>query len=98
MKENNMTQQYDRFDLENEILNVWHTKDDLDVITERFLDAPDGPMTEDEVGNLLIGLSAMHEIRCKKLFLVFETMIHENCFNRERRTIRNSSVDQTVII
>ena len=98
MKEITMTQQYDRFDLENEIMNVWHTKDDLDVITERFLDAPDGPMTEDEVGNLLIGLSAMHEIRCKKLFLVFETMIHENCFNRERRTIKDSSVDQTVII
>jgi len=73
--------QYDRFNLETEIQNVWHTKDDLDVITERFLDAPDGPMTDDEVGNLLIGLSRLHEIRCKKLFLVFEKMIEENCFN-----------------
>ena len=91
----NMTQQYDRFNLETEIQNVWHTKDDLDVITEKFLDEM---LTADEVGNLLIGLSGLHDTRCRKLFLIFETMIHENCFNRERRTIRNSSVDQTVII
>ena len=75
-----MTQQYDRFDLENEILNVWHTKDDLDVITERFLGAPGGSMTDDEVGNILIGLSGLHDTRCRKLFLIFETMIHEKCF------------------
>ena len=92
-----MTRQYDRFHLENEIMNVWHTKDDLDAITERILDAPDGPMSEDEAGNLLIGLSAMHEIRCKKLFLIFETMVHENCFNIKKQTIKNSSGDQTVI-
>ena len=92
-----MTPQYDRFHLETEILNVWHTKDDLEAITERILDGPDGPMSEDEVGNLLIGLSAMHEIRCKKLFLIFETMVHENCFNIEKQTIKNSSGDQTGI-
>ena len=86
------TQQYDRFDLETEMQNVWHTKDDLDVITERIIDAPDGPMTDDEVGNLLIGLSGLHETRCRKLFLVFERMIEENCFN-DRETIKNSSGD-----
>ena len=86
------TQQYDRFNLETEMQNVWHTKDDLDVITERIIDAPDGPMTDDEVGNLLIGLSGLHETRCRKLFLVFERMIEENCFN-DRETIKNSSGD-----
>ena len=78
MKEIIMTQ-YDRFNLETEIFNVW--KDDLDAITERILDDPDGPMTEDEIGNLLLGLNALHDTRCRKLFRVFETMIHENCFN-----------------
>jgi hypothetical protein len=73
--------QYDRFNLETEIFNVWHTKEDLEAITERFLDAPDGPMTEDEIGNLLVGLGALHDIRCRKLFLIFETMLQENCFN-----------------
>ena len=75
-----MTQQYDRFNLEEEIQNVWHTKEDLDAIAERVYDDPDGPMTEDEIGNVLIGLSVLHETRCKKLWKVFETMVHEEGF------------------
>ena len=75
-----MTQEYDRFNLEAEILNVWQTKDDLDAIAERVYDDPDGPLTEDEIGNVLIGLSELHDIRCKKLFRVFETMIKEKVF------------------
>ena len=71
---------YDRFNLEEEIQNVWHTKEDLDAIAERVYDDPDGPMTEDEIGNVLIGLSVLHETRCKKLWKVFEAMVHEKCF------------------
>ena len=78
-----MAQQYDRFNLEEEIQNVWQTKDDLDAITERVYDDPAGPMTEDVLGNVLIGLSELHETRCKKLWKVFETMIHEECFNEK---------------
>ena len=76
-----MTQRYDRFKLEEEIMNVWHTKDDLNAIAERVYDDPDGPMTEDEIGNVLIGLCELHEIRCKKLWRVFETMVKEKRFN-----------------
>ena len=78
-----MTQKYDRINLEEEIMNVWQTRDDLDAVTERILDDPNGPMTEDEIGNVLIGLSELHETRCKKLWKVFETMIHddEDLFN-----------------
>jgi len=57
---------YDRFNLEEEIQNVWQTKDDLNAITERVYDDPSGPMTEDEIGNVLIGLSELHETRMKK--------------------------------
>jgi hypothetical protein len=71
---------YDRFDLETEIQNVWQTKDDLDAITERLYDDPDGQMTEDEISNVLIGLSELHETRMKKLWRVFDTMVRENCF------------------
>ena len=78
-----MTQQYDRFNLEEEIMNVWQTRDDLDAVIERMYDDPDGPMTEDQIGNVLIGLSELFETRCKKLWKVFETMIEEKCFNEE---------------
>jgi hypothetical protein len=75
-----MRKQYDRFDLESAIQTVWHTKDDLELITQRIVDDPDGPMTEDELTNVLIGLSELHEIRCKRLFGVFETMLREKSF------------------
>ena len=71
---------YDRFNLEAEIMNVWNTKDDLQSITGRMMDDPDGPLTEDELTNVLIGLSELHEIRCKRLFGVFETMLREKSF------------------
>ena len=74
-----MTQKYDRFNLESEIMSVWQTKDDLESITSRMMDDPD-PMTEDDITNVLIGLSELHDIRCKKLFNVFEDMVHNNCF------------------
>ena len=80
-----MTRHYNRMNLEEEIMNVWQTRDDLDAVTERILDDPKGPMTEDEIGNVLIGLSELHETRCKKLWKVFETMIHdgEDLFNEK---------------
>ena len=74
-----MGQEYDRFNLEAEIMSVWNTKDDLNAITSRMMDDPD-PMSEDDIANVLIGLSELHDIRCKKLFRVFETMIKEKIF------------------
>jgi len=79
---------YDRFNLEEEIQNVWQTKDDLTAIAERIYDDPDGPMTEDEISNVLIGLSELHETRMKKLWKVFETMIQQkNSFLTEEVTM-----------
>ncbi len=82
-----MTQKYDRINLEEEIQNVWQTKDDLDAITERILDDPNGPMTEDQMANVLIGLSELHETRCKKLWKVFESIVKERGFNESNTRI-----------
>ena len=80
-----MTQKYDRFNLEAEIMSVWNTKDDLELITSRMMDDPD-PMSEDDIANVLIGLGELHDIRCKKLFKVFVTMVNETRRNRREMT------------
>ena len=72
----------DRFNLEAEIMSVWQTKDELESITSRMMDDPD-PMTEDDIANVLIGLSELHDIRCKKLFNVFEDMVRTKQFKQE---------------
>ena len=72
--------QYDRFNLEEEIQNVWQTKDDLNAVAERLFEDTVF-MTEDQIANVLIGLSELHETRMKKLWRVFETMVKEKGFN-----------------
>ena len=86
-----MTQKYDRFNLEAEIMCVWNTKDDLESITHRMMDDPDGPMTEDELTNVLIGLSELHDIRCKKLFNVFENMVKNKNFKENDNDQKENS-------
>ena len=71
---------YDRFNLEEEIQNVWHTEEDLDTILYRIMDAPDGPPSEDEVTNMLIGLKEIHKSRCLKLMDVFKSMVENKNF------------------
>ena len=75
-----MTQQYDRFNLEEEIQKVWSTEEDLNTILYRIMDAHEGPPSEDEVTNMLIGLKEIHKSRCLKLWDVFETMVKDRCF------------------
>ena len=67
---------YDRFNLEEEIQNVWQTKDDLNAVAERLFEDTVF-MTEDQIANVLIGLSELHETRMKKLWRVFETMVQQ---------------------
>ena len=74
-----MTQKYDRFNLEEEIQNVWTTEEDLDTILYRIMDAPDIP-SEDEITSMLIGLKEIHKSRCLKLWDVFDNMVREKCF------------------
>ena len=69
-----------RFNLEEEIQNVWNTENDLDTILYRIMDAPEGPPSEDEITNMLIGLKEIHKSRCLKLWDVFESMVENKNF------------------
>ena len=56
----------DRFDLEQAIMLAWQTSDDIDLLFHHHGDAP-RPMTEDEVGNALLGIKVLHDMRMEKL-------------------------------
>jgi len=71
---------FDRFDLETEIMSVWNTEQDLDTMLYRLMDSSDGPCSEDDIANMLLGLKELHKSRCLKLWDVFETMIKEGRF------------------
>tara|TARA_Y100001001_G_C7903983_1_gene272689 strand:- start:110 stop:391 length:282 start_codon:yes stop_codon:yes gene_type:complete len=89
-----MGQEYDRFDLEAGIMSVWNTKDDLESITSRMMDDPD-KMSEDDIANVLIGLSELHETRMKKLWKVFESMVKEKSFVMKKESLDYRGVPLT---
>ena len=65
-----------RFDLEQQILQMWNTKDDLDLFLEAYLDGPK-PMTEDEVYNVVYGIACLHDLKSQKTFNTFEKLLKE---------------------
>ena len=70
---------YDRFNLEEEIMNVWQTREDLNAVTDRIIDPWNGPMTEDQTANVLIGLSELFETLSQ-----FNDVLQHNCHNQGR--------------
>ena len=64
-------------DLEEKILGVWSTSDDIDLlldwISDHVLIYDDAG--EDELMNLLIGIKSLHHQRCHVLFRDFEKVL-----------------------
>lgn len=88
--------QYDRFDLEEDIMGVWNTENDLDTILYRILDSSDGPCSEDEIANMILGLKEIHKSRCLKLWDTFENMIKtERIQNNDSYNYKNLEIDAT---
>ena len=61
----------DRFDLETAITDVLWVEKDIDNLLWRIMDSPEGPMTEDDLANYLIGLKTVLNIRGEILWDTF---------------------------
>ena len=67
-----------RFDLEQEIMQCWNIVDDIKTIYTYHLDKKE--LTEDEMGNILIGLEKLYQIKFETLFETFEECLRKNEF------------------
>jgi|LakMenEpi03Aug12_release.lakeMendotaPanAssembly.Ray.scaffolds.fasta_scaffold525489_2 hypothetical protein len=65
-----------RFDLEQAIMRVWGTSEDLDALFEQYLDATIA-MTEDEMSNAILGIKTLHELRMQQMWRIFEALAGE---------------------
>jgi len=72
----------DRFDLEEDIMAVWHTVDDLDVVIRSFYDG-NTELTYDNMFNVFYGIKELHDIKCNKLFNTFEIIVENEGFVKE---------------
>ena len=62
-------------ELEDKVMGVWATCEDIDTFLYRYLDSPAGDMSEDDIANTLLGIKALHEQRCQRLWDAFEEVI-----------------------
>ena len=79
----NVEKKADIFELEQSIMQCWNVVDDIKLITQQVYDRPT-PLTEDEIGNLLIGLETMYQLKFEKCFAEFEAVCRE--FHKFRKT------------
>ena len=61
-----------RFELEDAIMACWHTSDDLKLVAQQILDGADD---KDSLSNALIGIQELHNLRCQRVFDIFEALI-----------------------
>ena len=75
-KSNEEHKKNDRFDLERGIMSIWQTEDDLETVLYSIMDATDGPPSEDEIVNMILGIKELHGARMQRLWDTFENFVH----------------------
>ena len=65
-------------DLEDKIMSVWGTCEDIDTFLYRYLDSPAEELSEDDIANTLLGIKTLHEQRCQRLWDAFEEVVKSN--------------------
>ena len=65
-------------ELEDKIMSVWTTCEDVDTFLYRYLDSPAGDLSEDDIANTLLGIKTLHEQRCQRLWDAFEEGVKSN--------------------
>jgi hypothetical protein len=76
--------EYDRFELEQDILKVWGAVDMIEELIRQHLDRTEGAFDEDELANRLQAIQYITEMNCQRLWDGFEVMIKEGHFTKTR--------------
>lgn len=66
---------FNRFDMEQHIMNCWNVCEDLETLMEGVLDRE---MTQDQISNVLIGMKELYHLKFEKLWESFESMCSES--------------------
>ena len=82
-----------RFDLENDIMNVWAVKDNLDKVIWRMMDHPE-VMSEDQVWGHLEAVKSSIDLHCEALMDTFCQVFQLNEYaTKEMKELRQQMLD-----
>lgn len=76
----------DRFDLEQDILRVWGTVEDLEIANKLVLDGAE-PLTEDEISNIIMGIEQTLDLRCRSLWDTFCKVYELDAYRKMKQEI-----------
>ena len=76
--------EYDRFELEQDILKVWGVVEMIEELIRQHLDRTEGAFDEDELANRLQAIQYISEMNCQRLWDGFEVMIKKGHFSKTR--------------
>ena len=84
-----------QFDLEQQIMAMWGTKEELELFLDAYMDGP-AEMDEDEVHNIVYGIACMHNLKSDKAFRTFESLL--KAFREEKEGVgthtRNEALEE----
>jgi hypothetical protein len=72
--------QYDRFELEQDIIKAWGVVEELEELVRQHLDRPQSGFSEDELANRLDAIKYMADMRFQRLWDGFEVMLKNGQF------------------
>ena len=76
--------EYDRFELEQDIIKAWGVVDMIEELIRQHLDRPEGAFSEDDLANRLQGIQYVTEMQFQRLWDGFEVMIKKGHFTKTR--------------
>lgn len=72
--------QYNRFDLEQDILKAWEIVEEIEELIRQHLDRPGGPYDEDELAIRLDAIKYMADMRFQRMWDGYEMMLKNRAF------------------
>ena len=84
-----------KVDLESAIMLAWQTSEDIDLLYKHHSDHPI-PMTEDQVATALLGIKALHDMRCEALMDTYcrKMELNQYCTNPETLAAREAMLPE----
>jgi hypothetical protein len=74
---------YDRFELEQDIIKLWETNENIDELIRQHLDRSEGPFSDDEFANRLDAIKYVNDLKIQRLWDGFEKMLENGQFVRK---------------
>lgn len=82
------TREFDRFDMEQQVMTCWSICEDLETLCEGVLERD---MSADQISNVLLGLQGLYQLKFEKLWDQFEQM----CKVLPRKNSDSSGIDKS---